>query len=234
MNTLPPVPTPASLERQAYEAIKSAILSFRLLPQASLVEADLARQLGISKTPVRETLGRLEREGFVIKIPYTGYLVAPISFQAMQEIFQIRAALEGLAARLCAERFGPAPAAQAANILQEHSRAAQAGDVARAAEFNRHFHNLLIECAGNQRLATILANLDDHLQRYRLLASFQQGRLEKSIAEHQRILKALQAADADEAEAAARNHILGVAADLRDQDFDALIHQAAAGAALPE
>ncbi len=234
MTPLTPSPTPNSLQQYAYDAIKAAILDFTCQPGSGLVEADLARQLGMSKTPVREALGRLEREGFVFKIPYTGYLVVPISQHTMHEIFQIRAALEGLSARMAAERFSPRAAALAVEFLEEHARAARTGDIVRAAKFNRHFHGLLIECAQNQHLGQILFNLDEHLQRYRLLASFQKGRLEKSIAEHQRILAALQAGNPDEAEAAARAHILGVAADLRDQDFDTLIAQVAARIALPE
>ena len=223
---LSPVPEPLSLEKMAYNAIKEAILTFRLKPEENLVESDLARQLGISKTPVRESLSRLEREGFVTKIPYTGYYVTPISTQSVSEIFEIRAALEGLAASLAALRLSDEDITLAQTLVARHEQATQNGDIAQAARLNRQFHDLIITRAGNQRLAQILANLDEHLQRYRTLSNFQSGRLDKSVAEHRAVLTALEQRQPSQAEQAVRAHILSVSNDLAHQDIQALIQLA--------
>ncbi len=96
---------PVSLKDKAYHAIKAAILSLKLKPGDPLVESDLAQQLGISKTPVRDALLELEREGFVTKVPFKGTYVTEITLKDVREVFQVRAVLEGLAARLAAPLF---------------------------------------------------------------------------------------------------------------------------------
>lgn len=225
-SNLSPVINPASLEKRAYEAIKAAILAFELRPGETLVETDLAHKLGISKTPVRDSLARLENEGFILKIPYKGYTVAPISKQSIGDIFEIRAALEGLAARLAAARMAGEEIRKAEELISEHNLASQAGDLTRASALNREFHALILARSGNSRLMQILENLDDHLQRYRVLSNYQAGRLEKSVREHRLILAAIRHQNPDAADQAAREHILSVAQDLNQQDFDVLIRRA--------
>ena len=100
MTPLTPLEESPSLDKLAYERIKDAILSFQFLPKQALVEGELAVQLGISKTPVRDALMRLEKEGLVSRVSYKGTFVADINNQDMQNIFMIRIVLEGLATRL--------------------------------------------------------------------------------------------------------------------------------------
>ena len=222
---LAPVASPTSLEKLAYDAIKEAILTFRFKPGESLVENDLARQLSISKTPVRDALSRLEKEDFIIKIPYKGYYVAEVSHQSVIDIFEIRAVLEGLALRLAALRCTSADIETARALINEHGAAAESCNIKLASELNRRFHNLLIERSGNERLMHMLENLEDHLARYRMLSNFQSGRLKKSVSEHIQILEAIIDRNADAAEKAAREHMLSVSADLAQQDFDELVNR---------
>jgi DNA-binding GntR family transcriptional regulator len=223
---LAPVPSPLSLEKMAYDAIKEAILTFRFKPGESLVENDLARQLNISKTPVRESMSRLEREGFIVKIPYKGYYVTEISRQSMLDIFEIRATLEGLAARRAALNFNNQDVEKARQLIEEHRQAALTNNITLASQLNRQFHVLIIERSENERLIQILNNLEDHLRRYRTLSNFQSGRLEKSVTEHQLILEIFIQRDAQKAEALARQHILSVAEDLAQQNFEELVEKA--------
>lgn len=220
---LSPVGGPISLEKLAYDAIKEAILSFRLKPGQSLVENDLARQLNISKTPVRDALLKLEKEGFVIKIPYTGTYVTDIDPQTVMDIFEIRAVLEGLAVRLATPLVTEGDINEMQELLRKHRSASNQDDIQQAAVLNKQFHEWLIHIASNPWLRQILSNLDDHLQRYRTLSNFQTGRLDKSVDEHQRILDAMKRRDADTAEKAIREHILSVRTDLSNQDFNELI-----------
>ena len=224
-NPLAPVGSPMSLEKQAYDAIKAALLTFRLPPGDSLVETDLARQLGISKTPVRDALSRLEKEGFIEKIPYKGYRVVEISIDAMEEIFEIRAVLEGLSARQATINFRSEDIQQAENLIAHHREALEAKNYPQAGVFNSRFHSLLLERSGNRFLKQILANLDDHLQRYRVLSNFQVGRKLKSVEEHRQVLAAIKARDAEQAEQAIREHLTSMLQDLKAQDFSELIER---------
>jgi DNA-binding GntR family transcriptional regulator len=218
-STLTPVQGPVSLEKLAYDAIKAGILNFQLMPGETVVESELARQLGISKTPVRDALSRLEKEGFIQKTPYKGYTVALITKETVVEIFEIRAALEGVAARHAAEKFSEQDLATAQELLEKHRLALADQSIQRASQLNKQFHELILQKSGNQRLRQILSNLDEHLQRYRLLSNFQAGRIEKSVAEHNQIFEAIREKRAEDAETAARQHLLSVLEDLKNQDF---------------
>ncbi len=220
---LTPIGNPVSLEKLAYDSLKEAILTFRLKPGENLVESDLAHQLGISKTPVRDALLRLEKEGFIIKIPYKGYYVMEITRQSVADMFEIRAVLEGLAARLAVPNFNSEDIAAARRILTEHEQAEMAGNMEQAARLNRQFHELIIRRSGNARLEAMLRNLDDHIQRYRTLSNYQAGRLLKSVEEHRRVLEAIERADAEAAEQAIRAHIQSVMGDLENQNIQDLV-----------
>jgi DNA-binding GntR family transcriptional regulator len=203
-------------------------LNFQLAPGQTIVESDLAKQLGMSKTPVRDAISRLEKEGLVVKIPYKGAFISEVSKGAVQEIYQLRAVLEGLAASLATINMVDAERDFTRQLIDDEVNALASQDIPKASQINRRFHELLIEKSGNQWLKSILANLDDHLQRYRMLSYFQEGRLEKSIQEHQRVLDAILAEQPHKAEAGMKAHLLSVAADLTTtQDFDILVEQAA-------
>ncbi len=224
-NSLSPVGGPVSLEKLAYDAIKKAILAFQLKPGESLVESDLAAQLNISKTPVRDALLRLEKEGLVVKVPYKGASVSEVNQQIMNEIFEIRAVLEGLAARLATPLMVDADLKRAAQLIDQHEQALLHNDPDEASYLNRQFHDLIVQQSTNQWLKQILSNLEEHLKRYRTLSNFQVGRLGKSIEEHRMILNALHTRQPDQAETAMRAHLGSVAIDLNNQDFDELMRK---------
>lgn len=219
---LPKIAEPVSLKDKAYNAIRGAILSLKLKPGDPLVESDLAQQLGISKTPVRDALLELEREGFVTKIPFKGTYVTEITLKDVCEVFQLRAVLEGLAARLAAPLFSAEELEEAEKIVAAAEAALAEGDIALCSEHGRRFHRLIINKADNQRLQTIILNLDDHLQRFRLLSDQINGRLNKSLKEHRNILEALRRRDPIAAEEAVRDHLTSVLQDLSGEGEGAL------------
>jgi len=221
--TLTPVTSPASLEKLAYDAIKNAILTFQLRPGDSLVESELAHQLGISKTPVRDSLLRLEKEGLVVKVPFKGSYVASISHESVIELFEIRAVLEGLAARLAMPGVTPDELTELAGLIDSHEQALRKGSISEAAGYNRKFHQTIIQHCANERLLQILGNLDDHLQRFRLLSNYQRGTALKSVEEHRQILAALIQKDGVLVEQTMRRHLENVLVDLSEQDFDQLV-----------
>jgi len=219
---LPKVAEPVSLKDKAYNAIKGAILALKLKPGDPLVESDLAQQLGISKTPVRDALLELEREGFVTKILFKGTYVTEITLKDVRQVFQVRAVLEGLAARLAAPLFSAEELEEAEKILAAAEAALAEGDIVLCSEHGRRFHNLIINKADNQRLQSITRNLDDHLQRFRLLSDQISGRLNKSLKEHRKVLEALRRRDPIAAEKAMQGHLSSVLQDLSEEGEDTI------------
>jgi DNA-binding GntR family transcriptional regulator len=216
------VTTPVSLKDQAYLAIKRAILSLKLNPGTALVESELADQLGISKTPVRTALHELEREGLVTKVLYKGTYVSEITLRDVREIFQLRAVLEGLAARLATPAFNPNELARAKEILRLMEAAIQLGDNDLASQYGEQFHDLILMEADNQRLQLVVRNLDDQVHRFRLLSDQISGRLQRSLGEHKKILKAIEHGDPDLAEQRVKEHLHSVIDGLStEQPLDA-------------
>jgi DNA-binding GntR family transcriptional regulator len=212
------VDTTPSLKHKAYASIKDAILTLKLEPGAALVEGDLAQQLGISKTPVRDALQELEREGFVTRILFKGTYVTDVTMRDMTEVFQLRAVLEGLAAYLAAPHFSQQNLDQLGRDLSAAEAALAKGDLALCSELGQAIHMAIIDRAGNDRLAWIIHNLDDHLRRFRILSDRIIGRLNKSVQEHRRVLAGLQHGDPAEAELAMRDHLFSVLRDLSPPD----------------
>lgn len=212
--TLTPVDGPTSLKDHAYRRIKDAILTLQLRPGAPLVEAELAEQLGISKTPVRDALLELRREGLVTKIPYSGTFVSEITATDICEIVQVRAVLEGRAAYYATAALNDDELKELEDLINRELDALAAGEIERAAQFNAAFHQVILSRVSNRRLVALVENFEDQMRRIRARTSHLTGRLKKSAEEHRRVLEALRARDADRAEEQFRIHILSVLDDL--------------------
>jgi len=222
MVTLSPLKDSPSLDKLAYEKIKEAILTFQFLPNDALVEGELASQLGISKTPVRDALMRLEKEGLVTRVPYKGTYVSDINNQDMANIFHIRIVLEGLAVQLATDALTEDDFLRMQKLISDQGEALKNHEITKASQINGEFHNMIVNRCSNPRLQQMLHNLDDHLKRYRLLSVSQGMRGDKSVPEHQAILDGLKARDSQRAEEAMRNHLTSAMQDLYDQDFEEL------------
>jgi DNA-binding GntR family transcriptional regulator len=209
------VATPHSLKETAYRSIKDAILSLRLEPGAPIVETSLAEELGISKTPVRDALQELEREGFVARILFKGTYVTDVTVKDVREVFQLRAVLEGLAARLAAPCFSDGELDEICAHLLAAEEALAGGDLRLCSQHGTELHQAIIHKADNHRLVPIIQNLDDHVRRFRALSDRISGRLHKSVKEHRRVLAALYDRDPMAAELAMRDHLLSVLHDLQ-------------------
>ncbi len=211
------VAAPISLKDQAYVAIKDAILTLRLKPGDALVENDLAEQLGISKTPVRTALQELEREGLVTKVLYKGTYVREITSRDVREIFQLRAVLEGMAARLAVPTLDESDLERARETVRLMETALEAGDRSAASQSGAKLHSLLLRKADNERLHLIWQNLDDQTERFRLMSDRISGRLEKSVGEHGKIVEALERRDPELAELTMKEHLHSVLAELTSE-----------------
>jgi len=203
-------PVVQTLPDQVYDILRSQIISYELRPGHPLVEKQLAEALGVSATPVREALLRLEHDGLVVKSRYTGGRVAEISSNSIREVCQVRSVLEGLAAFLCTPQISAEDLTMAAACIDTQMAALLRGDDALAAEQGRRFHALILQKANNLLLRELLEPLTGHIERIRNITYRISSVTKESIAGHRDVLSALTRKDAIAAETAMRRHIITV------------------------
>ncbi len=220
------LPTATSLDDLAYRALKEAIIAGRLKDRAPLVEAALAAQLGVSKTPVRSALRRLEAEGFVHKVPHGGAHVAALSLRDVQDLYTVRSVLEGLAVRLATPLHTEADIHEMASLLAAAERACEARDLQRTTEWGSRWHSLLRRPVENRFLSDILRLLYDHIERARRLTSMEHASALQSIQEHYAVLQAVRLRNAELAEERMRAHLARVVLDFAQGDGTALTETA--------
>lgn len=195
-----------TLRDRAYEAVKDGILRLELPPGEPLVETVLAERLGISKSPVRDALHQLEREGLAVRAPFKGVQVAPLEPSDVLDAFEIRGLLEELAIRRCAGHLGPADVDAVRAVIEDGSRALREGDSAGVERSVDRFHREIARLSGSALLATMLDNVYDRLARVRAMVVEDASRSATSLAEHAAILDLIAAGDADAAAAAGGAH----------------------------
>ncbi len=188
---------PRTLWQRVYDHLRSEILADRLTPGTELQEVALARALGVSRGPVREALGRLAAEGLVTVRPRRGAVVRALSKEEFVEAYQLREALETMAARLAVPRLTPDHLARMQALIETMAAHADRGDVHGFFDANTAFHETFFEAAGNRMLAQAYRQLRSQIDRYRLRSLQLRGDLRRSIAEHRAILRAARAGDVE-------------------------------------
>ncbi len=199
-------PAPASLSDGVYQRLRSAIVRGDLRPNERLVEADLAGWLEVSRTPVRECLQRLAAERLVAN-RRRGWIVQEHSTQEIREIYDVRAALEGYAARLAARQ---ASRSQVERImaLAKIDPATYADPPRRGfVEYNQEFHDTVVESCGNTRLAEAIRRSRGYYFNYRIAAVYTAAEVAEGIAGHRAIGQAIRRRDGDAAERLTRAHV---------------------------
>lgn len=194
------------LREIVFESLREAIISGVLEPGERLMEIQLADEMGVSRTPVREAIRKLELEGFVVMIPRKGAYVAGVSHKDVADVFEIRSALEGLAASLAAERVTDEEIEQMERILLY--RQGEELTLEEIVESDTDFHALVYKASRNERLIQILENLREQIQRFRATSLAVPGRMKDAIEEHRGIVEALARHDVEEAHALAMAHIV--------------------------
>ena len=200
-----------TMQEIAYDAIRDGILTGRHAPGQRLIADDLARELGVSRMPVREALHRLEVAGLVAITPHRGAVVSDLSENECVEIYHIRAVLEGLATRLATPHLSESDHARLAALLETMEAGVKTEDPERVLTVNREFHTLIWSAAGAPRLRELLENLYDTSQRLRNVSLLIPGRLEQITQEHRLIAEALARRDPVAAERHANEHYEGTA-----------------------
>ncbi|KZC00953.1 GntR family transcriptional regulator [Methylobacterium radiotolerans] len=205
----------ASLREQAYDSIKQSILAMDLYDgsaQIRLHEHQIAQDLGISRTPVREALTLLEREGFVSTVPRRGLFVTRKTKREIVEMITVWAALEGMAAHAAARHAEDSDLRALGRAFEDFDISTLPDHLKAYDEANLDFHRTIVRLGGCGLMVEMTTNLFIHMRALRSAFLHRAGRLEDSMREHAAIIAALQARDADRAAVLVRDHALGLIA----------------------
>jgi len=190
-----------------FETIREAIISGDLKPGERLMEVQLAEELGVSRTPVREAIRKLELEGFLIMLPRKGAYVAEISLKDIIDVFEIRAALDSLAAGLAAERITDEELEDLERSLLSVVESADQNDLDGIVDTDTSFHDIIYKASRNERLIQIINNLREQIQRFRTTSLAFPGRMQIAVDEHRKIVEAISERNVSLAQSLAQEHI---------------------------
>jgi DNA-binding GntR family transcriptional regulator len=208
------IDTPSSFRSQAYRRLKEAITSLDLYAQPEEIRLDerhLSHELGVSRTPIREAVTLLEREGFVKTLPRRGIIVVRKTKREIVEMIQVWAALESQAARLATQRASDAQLASLRRLFDGFRGHNPEGHLDEYSEANIKFHQAIIALSGNAVLEEMTKNLFIHMRAIRQVTIRQKDRAKRSIVDHMNIIDALEKRDAARAGDLALRHALGLA-----------------------
>ena len=209
-----PIDTSFSFKNKAYVALKNVIVSmdvYRSRQDIRLDERQLAQDFGVSRTPVREAMAQLEREGFVRSVPRRGiYIVRKTKIEVI-EMITAWAALESMAARLITEHASDAEIVSLRRMFATFEDGALRAHLDEYSEANIEFHQAIIRMSGNDALINLAANLFTHVRMIRRKTIGEEDRADRSIRDHMNIIQAIEARDTERAEDLVRNHALGLA-----------------------
>jgi len=198
---------PPNLKEAVYQRLKESIVRGEIPAGSKIVETLISRKLGVSRTPLREAVNRLEQDGLVKIIPRRGTFVHKQSVAEILESLEIREVLEGLAARLAARRTTPDIIQKMKNCFDDFSPRTVENSIQNYSLQNVRFHHLVIQASQNRRLITLIQNLYDQMDMVRLHTIILPGRAKKSLAEHWTIIRLIEKKKGDQAEKFLRAHI---------------------------
>ncbi|RME63935.1 MAG: GntR family transcriptional regulator [Caldilineae bacterium] len=201
----------ASLSQQIEEALKSEILAGRYKPGERIPLEELADKWGVSITPVRDAVKRLEKIGFVTVVPRRGVYASTVDWRTFENVFELRIALECLAIRKASQLIPDDVIERVLADYEESARRLAEGDSEHLVQFDHSLHDLIIQYCDNEKLIEIMRNLHDlnFLARKTLLL-IRPDSYEQALPEHLAIMRVLRAHDADAAEQAMRRHLTNV------------------------
>jgi DNA-binding GntR family transcriptional regulator len=201
-------PDPKLISHQIFERLRNAIIQGKFQEGQRIIETDLTKALGVSRSPIREALRMLAMEGFVNLIPYRGATVSGFRSQDVKEHFEIKAMVEGFAAYLGAQRFGEKEISDLQAILAEMGRQVTESNLAGVLDSNFAFHRKIIENVKNSRLTKFYESLTHSIRRYGTIGLTNPSTREIAVREHEEIFDAIREKNPVLAEERARRHAL--------------------------
>ena len=201
------IKTSSTIRRRIYNFLREQLLSGEIQPHQHLIEAKIARDIGTSRTPVREAFHSLELEGLIESIPRVGYVVKPISEQEVEEICEIRATIEGLAARWAIEKAYKKLVEELEKNISIAEEKVSKGDVRAFVDMDARFHEIISKFSGSKRLLELAQTLRRHMLRYRIQSIYSVDNVLRAIEGHKGIAQAIRKRDLEEVNQAIRHHM---------------------------
>lgn len=190
-----------------FNTLRQAILRGELKPGERLMEIQLANKLGVSRTPIREAIRKLELEGLVLMIPRRGAEVAEITEKNMHDVLEVRCALEELAGQLACDRMTEEGLEALKKAAKGFEDSLEADDITKVAEADVAFHDVIYEATENERLIQLLNNLREQMYRYRIEYLKEKTFRPQLLAEHEAMIKSIEARDKARAVEITNQHI---------------------------
>lgn len=190
-----------------FNTLRRAILTGELKPGERLMEIHLANRLGVSRTPIREAIRKLELEGLVTMIPRRGAEVAQITEKSLQDVLEVRRALDALCAELACDRITAEGKTALKKACDNFEEATKTGEIVEIAAADVALHDIIVQATGNQRLIQLINNLSEQMYRYRFEYIKDESGHENLVNEHRMIYESIMKGDKESAAAAARLHI---------------------------
>lgn len=203
-----------------FKTLRQAILKGELKPGERLMEIHLANQLGVSRTPIREAIRMLELEGLVTMIPRRGAEVAHITLKSLQDVLEVRRALDALAVELACERITEGELMKLREACNHFAEVTKTQDAAKIAQADVELHDIIVQAANNIRLKQLVSNLSEQMYRYRFEYIKDATKHEQLIKEHEIIYNAIAAMDKETAAKAVKTHI-----DNQEQSIIEMLNQ---------
>ena len=204
----------ATFPQHAYEYVKDRIVNLRYRPGEYITDTQIAQELNISRTPVREAFSRLQNEGLLINEARHGWKVYSLTLEDIHELFDLKEVIEGMIARKAAACWDETLREALRNALQHMNVASDANDAHAWLKADIELHNVLFEMAGNDRARRLVLNLNDQWHRVRIGFVAMEGRTRRSVGEHARFVEAVLNGDGEEAERRMRAHLNNVREEL--------------------
>ena len=189
-----------------FNTLRKAILTGELKPGERLMESHLANRLGVSRTPIREAIRKLELEGLVTMIPRRGAEVAQITEKSMKDVLEVRRALDALCAELACDRISEEEMGKLEEACAGFEKATRTGDTTAIAKADVALHDIIVAATGNRRLVQLVNNLAEQMYRYRFEYIKDESQHERLVEEHRIIYESIRAKDREAAAAAAKMH----------------------------
>ena len=205
-----------------FNTLREAILKGELQPGERLMELQLAAKLGVSRTPIREAIRMLEQEGLAVTMPRKGAEVARMTLKDMEDVLEVREALDELAAKIACDKITDQQLEKLLIIKDEFVKSMESSDVKKIAEADVKFHDVIYEATDNAKLVNLLSNLREQIYRYRVEYLKNEDNYPTLIKEHEEIFKALKARDKEKVTKAMHTHVANqataVKAVIQEQD----------------
>ncbi|MDO4869137.1 MAG: GntR family transcriptional regulator [Bacillota bacterium] len=195
------------LREMVYEELKMQILTGAIIPGTRMMEVDLADEMGVSRTPIREAIRKLEKEGLVTIEPRRGAYASMISTEDMVEILEVRQDLEGLAAYFAAERMHEDKISELHDINEKYNDAVKRGSMEDMITYDTRFHRMIVDSCHNKILVQMIEQLQELVLRFRYIYYDNFKRAENMYEEHEAIINGIKSGNAGDARHAADVHI---------------------------